>query len=227
MIVLATAMALSAMPGAAQQEGREAGLIVRGEGRAEAAPDMATLTLGVTSEAGTAEEAMSRTSAAMTDVLDQLAAAGIAERDIQTSGLSLSPRTAPVEPEGAPRVSGYVAANTVTVRVDELSRLGEVLDAVVGEGANTLHGLQFGVAEPQPLEDAARRAAVADAMRTAEQMAQAADVTLGRVKLIAEEGGGGGPVMMAEARMATSAVPVAEGRITVERTVRMVFETGD
>ncbi len=220
--LVAAILALAILPAAAQQE--ETGIVVRGQGRVEAPPDMATLTLGVTAEAGTAGEAMARNGAAMAPVLQRLRDAGIAERDIQTSGLTLSPRYGARSPEEAPRITGYVAQNVVTVRVRALGILGDVLDAVVSDGANTMGGLRFGVQEPEALEAEARRRAVADARRKAGEMAEAADVTLGQVRALVEEGGGGGPTMMLEARMADAAVPVAEGEVTFESSVRMVFE---
>ena len=110
---------------AAAQEGPT--ITVRGEGSVAAAPDMATVMLGVTTEAGTAAEALDRNSRAMAAVMEQLRQEGLEERDLQTETLSLSPRFAdrPVE-GGQPPVVAYVAENTLTVRLRELARLGEI-----------------------------------------------------------------------------------------------------
>ncbi len=224
-LAVAAALTFAALPAASQQQ--ETGLVVRGQGRVEAPPDMATLSLGVTAEAGTAREAMARNSDAMTAVLQRLRSSGIGGPDVQTSGLTLSPRYVQQGPDETPQVSGYVAQNVVTVRVLALDDLGPVLDAAVSDGANTMGGLSFGVQEPQALEDQARREAVEDARRKAEEMADAAGVALGPVRAIVEEGFGGGPVMM-EARMAmANSVPVAEGEVTFESNVRMVFDLAE
>jgi hypothetical protein len=204
-------------------------MTVSGTGEVAAAPDMATISLGVTTEGMEAAEAMRRNSEAMTAVLAAVAAAGVAERDVQTSALSVSPRWEPPRPnETAPRVSGFVATNIVTVRVRDLDALGGVLDAVLGEGANTLNGLSFGVADDTALRDAARQAAVADAARKARVLAEAAGVTLGPVTEIVEGGGFGGPFPSARMDMAMAeAVPVAPGELSLQATVTMTWTIGE
>ena len=222
---LATAVAVSLLAGPGWAQQQESGVMVRGEGRVEAAPDMATLTLGVTAEAGTSREAMARNADAMSAVLGRLRSSGIDERDVQTSGLTLSPQYGRAQESEAPQVSGYVAQNVVTVRVRDLAALGDVLDASVDAGANTLGRLSFGVAEPEALEAEARRLAVEDAMGKARELTAAADTGLGPVRAIFDEGGGGRPVEMMEARMAAAdSIPVAEGVVAVESNVRMIFE---
>lgn len=207
----------------------EAKMTVSGIGEVSAAPDMATISLGVTTEGQEAAEAMRRNSEAMTAVLAAVAAAGVAARDVQTASLSLSPRWEPPRPnEAEPRVSGFVATNIVTVRVRDLDALGGVLDAVLGEGANTLNGLTFGVADDTALKDAARRAAVADATRKARVLAEAAAVTLGPVTEIVEGGGFGGPFPSARMDMAMAeAVPVAPGELSLQATVTMTWTIGE
>jgi uncharacterized protein YggE len=204
-------------------------MTVSGVGEVAAAPDMATISLGVTTEGMEAADAMRRNSEAMTAVLAAVAAAGVAERDVQTSSLSLSPRWEPPRPnETAPRVSGFVASNMVTVAVRDLGALGGVLDAVLDEGANTLHGLSFGVADDAELKDAARRAAVADATRKARVLAEAAGVTLGPVTEIVEGGGFGGPIANARMEMAMDgAPPVAPGELSLQATVTMTWTIGE
>ena len=207
----------------------EATMTVSGVGEVAAAPDMATISLGVTTEATEAAEAMRRNSEAMAAVLAAVAAAGVAERDVQTSSLSLSPRWEPPRPnETEPRVSGIVATNLVTVAVRDLDALGGVLDAVLGEGANTLHGLSFGVADDTALKDAARQAAVTDATRKARVLAEAAGVTLGPVTEIVEGGGFGGPLPGARMDMAMAeSVPVAPGELSLQATVTMTWTLGE
>lgn len=201
-------------------------LTMSGEGRIEAAPDMATVSLGVVSEAATAAAALAGNSDEVARVLANLRAAGLEARDIQTTGLSLGPVWTQVDREAAPRITGYSARNGVTVRVRDLDALGGILDAAVKDGANTLDGLAFGMQEPGPLMDEARRRAVADARRRAEIVAEAAGLRLGRVLSVSEGGGGGGPVpqFRMDAAMVAEAVPVAGGEVGLAARVTMVWE---
>ncbi|MEY3309260.1 MAG: hypothetical protein RLZZ413_3298, partial [Pseudomonadota bacterium] len=103
-------------------------ITVTGEGSVEAKPDMATVTLGVTTEGTTAAEAMAANAVQLGAVLEQLRAAGIEDRDLQTSGLSLNPNWQQPQGEMTPRIVGYLAMNQLTVRVRDLEALGGVLD---------------------------------------------------------------------------------------------------
>lgn len=199
-------------------------ITVTGEGRVAAAPDLATVTIGVTTRGKTAAEAMAANSAALAGVLANLRAAGIADRDLQTTGLSLNPVWSNLATSQAPEVTGFEAANMLTVRVRALDGLGEVLDVAVRDGANTLNGLSFGVDDPAPLLDEARARAVADARRRAEVLARAAGVTLGRVLTISEGGAAPMPLYRMDASVASEAVPVAEGEVSVGATVAIVWE---
>ncbi|MBM9594556.1 SIMPL domain-containing protein [Roseitranquillus sediminis] len=203
-------------------------LTVQGEGQVAAVPDLATLSVGVTTQAGTAGEALERNSQAMAAVLERLRQEGVEDRDLQTDVLSLSPRYAdrPAPDGGHPEVMGYVAENTLRVRVRDLDRLGAVLDAVADEGANTFRGLNFGMQEPQPLRDEALREAVADATRKAELLADEAGVALGEVLRLDAAEPQRGPFPQAEMRMAMDSVPVARGEVGIEATVTMEFAIG-
>lgn len=203
-------------------------IAVTGEGRVEAVPDMATITLGVTSEAREAEQAMAETSAAVARMLTRLEAMAIAPRDIQTQRVTLNPLWSARNQAGGRRITGFVASNTVLVRVRDLTALGQVLDTVIDDGANDFSGLQFSVQEPAPLIEAARRAAVADAMARARLLADAAGLELGPV-LSMTDNGAQRPVFMAREMAAMSAappVPVAPGEVTQAATVSMVFAIG-
>jgi uncharacterized protein len=200
-------------------------ITVTGDGRVEAAPDLATITIGVTTQGKTAAEAMEANSAALSVVLANLRATGVADRDLQTSGLSLNPVWSNYASSQAPQITGFQAMNMLTVRVRALDTLGDVLDAAVKDGANTLNGLAFGVDNPAPLLDEARTRAVADARRKAEVLAAAAGVTLGRILTIGE-GGGGSPMPQyrMEASMAADSVPVAQGEVSLSANVAVVWE---
>ncbi|HQU70299.1 MAG TPA: SIMPL domain-containing protein [Albidovulum sp.] len=223
--IAATALML-ALP--AYAETQPATISVTGEGRVEIAPDMATVNLGVTTEADTAAAALKANSEALAAALAKLKEAGIADRDIQTSGLSVNPRYDYPNDGSQPKLNGYVAANMVMVRVRDLSVLGTMLDGAVSDGANTLNGIAFSLQETDATMDEARRRAVTDATHKAALYAEAAGVKLGRIASITEQMNYGGPqpMMMAEARMAKDAgsVPVASGELTVASTVSVVFE---
>lgn len=203
-------------------------ITVVGQGSIEMVPDMATVSVGVVVQADTGAAAMAQNALAFEAVLAQLKTAGIEARDVQTSNLSLSPRWGKSASSfGGNKIAGFVASNTVTVRVRDLARLGEVLDVVVQSGANSFHGLHFGLQEPLPIHDAARKAAVADALHKAQLYAGGAGVSLGDVLSISDASQrSGDPVMMTmQADMVQSrAVPVAQGEISVGANIAMVFE---
>ncbi|MHC0054858.1 SIMPL domain-containing protein [Actibacterium sp. D379-3] len=203
-------------------------LTVTGEGEVATAPDMATITLGVTSQAKTAGAAMTETSARTAEMLAALKAAGIAPRDLQTRDLSLQPlwKNRNYSSGEAPEIDGFVAANTVMVRVRDLDGLGTVLDQAVGLGANTFNGLRFGLQDPAPQQDAARKAAVADAMRKAQLYAAAAGLELGPVLSISEAGAPAPAPFMMEAARSSVAAPVEGGEVSLSASVTMVFGIG-
>lgn len=204
-------------------------ITVTGDGAVDARPDMATVSLGVTTQGATAAAAMADNSAQLAAVLERLRAAGIEERDLQTSGLSLNPNWQPTADGRSSEIVGYVASNMLTVRVRKLDGLGAVLDAAVTDGANTFNGLSFGLADPAPAMNEARRRAVADAMARAKLLTEAAGVPLGTVLSISEGGGFGGPVPVykMDAAPAARAVPVAGGEVTTSASVTMVFAIGE
>ena len=201
-------------------------ITVTGEGVVTAAPDLATVSLGVTTQGATAAEAMAANTAALAKVLERVKAAGVEERDIQTSNLNLNPNWAGTDGNGVPTIQGYVATNVVQLRVRDLPKLGEVLDAAITDGANTLNGISFGLAEPDPAMDEARKEAVAAARARAELLTEAAGVGLGRVLSIAESGGYAPPMPMyrMEAAMADAPVPVEGGEVGVTANVTITWE---
>ena len=211
--------------GAAWAENESRQIIVSGEGVVRAAPDMATVSIGVSREARTAGDAMADASRAMVSVIAAVESAGIEERDMQTANIGLSPRYQHSNDGRPPHITGYVASNTLVVRVRELGDLGGLLDAVVADGANTLNGLSFGIAETGTLESAARAAAVVDASSKAQELAEAAGVVLGPVMTITEGGGGVNPQPMMRGAMMEAAmdVPVATGELDIRARVTVVY----
>lgn len=204
-------------------------IVVSATGLVDAAPDMATVTLGVSREARTASQAMSAVGEAGGAVLENIRMSGIEDRDVQTSSLNLNPVWDRGGNDRPPQVRGYVASTMLTVRVRDLDSLGGLLDALVGEGANTLNGLEFGIADPDPLEAEARADAVERARAKADTLAQAAGVKLGPVRTISEGGGGPDmPVPLARtAMMEAAAVPIAAGEVGIRVSVTVEFDIAD
>jgi uncharacterized protein len=225
-LYVSAALALPVAAPAFADDAMQPMITVTGEGVVEATPDIATMTIGVTTQGPTAAEALAANSAALEAVLARLTAAGIAARDLQTSNLSLNPNWTGYD-NATPTIAGYVASNTLTVRVRALSSLGAVLDAAVADGANTLNGLTFGLADPAPALNEARKEAVADARAKAELLAAAAGVTLGKVVSISEAGGMSAPVPMFRADASAAPVPVASGELGMTATVTIFYAIAD
>ena len=195
-----------------------AAISVTGEATVLVPPDLAEIDGGVTSEAKTAREASEANNAAMGKVLQALKGAGIEEKDIQTSRLSLQPQSAPNR-SGPSAIAGYRASNRVTIRVRDVTKVASVIDTLVGAGANEIGGINFVVSQASKLLDEARERAVADARRKAEIYAKAAGVTLGAPLSISEESNSAPvPYRRMAAGMAASA-PVAQGEETLAVTV--------
>jgi hypothetical protein len=193
---------------------------VTGEATISVAPDLAQIDGGVTTEAKTAREASEANNAAMGKVLQALKAAGIAEKDFQTSRLSLQPQYAQNRP-GPAVIVGYRASNRVTIRLRDVTKAANVIDTLVGAGANDIGGINFMVSQPSKHLDEAREQAVADARRKAEIYAKAAGVTLGAPLSISEEGAPG-PVFRGKmAAPMAAAAPVAQGEETLAVTVNV------
>lgn len=224
-IVLLLGLALAG-PGLAQ--GVSSGQItVTGEGRVASEPDMASISLGVVSEAETASAAMEETSDRANAIITALAEQGIEERDMQTSDLSLSPIWAEDRTQQdriTREIVGFSASTDLRVRVRDLDTLGTVMDAVLQVGANNFRGLSFGLQDPEPVADEARREAVADARRKAELLAEAAGVTLGGITSIREGGSNNYEPPMMEAAMMRDSGPVARGEVNTTAQVTIVWE---
>ncbi|WP_171121131.1 MULTISPECIES: SIMPL domain-containing protein [unclassified Ruegeria] len=216
-----------AMTTAGMAHAEERRISVAAAGTVQTAPDMATIILGVTNEDTQASTAMQATSVAVSQILSRLEELGVEAQDIQTRDVSLSPVWSGRGNQAGEKaeITGFVASNRVIVRVQDLSQLGSLMDAVIQDGANDFGGLSFGVKDPKPLEAEARAKAVAEATAKAEQLAQAANLTLGPVQTINEQVASVRPAaQMREFNMADSGgVPVAGGEISISVTVSMEF----
>jgi uncharacterized protein YggE len=197
-------------------------------GEVKAAPDMATITFGVVTEAPTAAAAMAQNAERMTQVMAALRRAGIAERDVQTSGLNLSAQYDYQQNE-PPKLRGYQAANQVTVIINDLTKVGSTADAVVSAGVNQINGISFGLKDPTAAENQARQIAVRNLQAKAALYAQALNVPLGGIRSLSEGGGYAPPPprpMYARAEMAMDAgsTPVAAGELTVRIDITGVYD---
>lgn len=234
----ALALATLAQPGAAQQavptiEAGHTLLTISAEGRTSRQPDLALFTAGVASSGKTAGEALGANSTDMAQVIAALKRAGIAERDIQTSNLSVNPVYADTsrQPAGAleqqmPRIIGYQASNTVSVRQRNLAQFGKVIDTLVSAGANQVNGPSFQVEEADAALDEARIAATKKARARADLYAKALGLKVVRVVSISESGGYSPPMPMyrMEAAAAAPAPPIAAGEVALEMNVTVQFE---
>jgi uncharacterized protein YggE len=221
-------IALGAAPARSAESGAFPRTIsVSGEGEISGKPDSARLSAGVVSQAPNAAAALTANSNAMNRVFAALKEIGIPDNKIQTSNFSVQPQYPPFRPDAPEQrnIIGYQVSNQVSVIVDDLSKLGGALDALVRSGANQLGGVSFSIANPKPLAERARAAAVADAMAKARTLAAAAGVNLGPL-LSLQEGTAFRPVpMFAEARaaLAPTPPPIAIGEQSVTVNVTMTY----
>lgn len=201
-------------------------ITVSGDAEVASKPDQARLSAGVVTQAETAAAALEANTAAMNRVLATLRAAGIPENRIQTSNFSVQPQYVPYRQENPQpqRIIGYQVSNNVSVVVDDLTKVGATLDALVRSGANQLGGIQFTIADPKPLAERARTLAVVDAQAKARTLATAAGVTLGPVMSIQETSSVRPvPVFAMTRAVAAEAVPIAEGEERVRVDVTLTY----
>lgn len=198
-------------------------LAMTGHGEVRAAPDMAQITAGVTTNAATAAQALAANNARMKAVFAALTKLGIPERNIQTANFSVSPQYASANNQ-APRLTGYQVNNDVSLRVEDITKLGGALDNLIAAGANQMNGISFSIREPAPLLEKARAAAIADARARAETYAKAAGVSLGPILSISENSAEAPPRPMYRMAVAEARVPIATGEQSVAADVQVVWE---
>lgn len=201
---------------------------VIGEGEARAEPDMAAVTVGVTVTAPSAAEAMDEVSRRLADVIASARAHGVADQDIQTTGLSVQPilRRGP-RPEDPPQVEAYRAANNVALTIRDLARASAALQATIDSGANVVGPLHFGVSNVEPVRLAALDSAARNAAAKARTLAAAAGVGITGVISIVEEGIAVPRPQADLARVAPAAeavaVPVEPGELVLHARVRISY----
>jgi len=196
-----------------------------GEALVEAVPDRAWITISAESRASNAKAAQQRNVEAMTPVLAKLKAAGIAAEAIRTIGYDLQQEWDYVSGKRISR--GYVARNSVEVRVDAVDRVGELLEIAVGSGATSVGGIRFDLKDRGKLEREAIRLAVSDARGRAEAAAAGAGMTIAGIQRIETNAFGGGPVPYQRAAMleakaqANDAPPIEAGKMEIRAQVTL------
>jgi uncharacterized protein YggE len=220
--VIVVVMSLVLSAAASAQQPIDPHIVVTGEGIVKATPDQAWVSVGAESRSKVSKEAQQRNAEAMSAVLQKISSFGITKDAIKTTALDLQMEFDYANGKQTPR--GYVARNTVEVRVDDLGKLGDVLDAVVASGATMIHGLRFDVKQRDQIEATALQSAVKNATTKAQAVAAGASRAIDRILKIEELSGGGEPVpMMRQYAMAKAdaSTPVAAGEIEIRAQVRL------
>lgn len=225
--VAATLAAALAAPALAQAGREPAKLSLSASAEVTAAPDIADIGAGVVTQAAEADAALRANAERMNRVIAALRKAGIAERDIRTTGLSVQPQFR-YEPNREPQLIGFQAANRVQVTLRDPATAGRIIDSLVKEGANQIDGPNFRIGNPDPLLDRARAEAIRKGRARAEIYAAAAGLRVRRITSI-EEAMAVRPVPMPRATMAVemqaaAPSPVAPGEVELSVMVNMGFE---
>jgi uncharacterized protein YggE len=202
-------------------------LDVNATGETTRVPDIAIISAGVVTRAATATAALEQNAARMERVRAALKRAGIADRDIQTSNISLNPEYRYVQDQ-PPKLTGYTASNQVNVRFRDIRSTGAVLDALVAEGANQINGPTLTIDKPEAALDEARTKALGVGRARADLYARALGMRVVRLISVSESSGRYAvpppmPVMM-EARAQSADTKIDPGEQKVEVTLEMVFE---
>ncbi|WP_326523270.1 SIMPL domain-containing protein [Sphingomonas sp.] len=232
---LAAAAAAAASPAVAQVAAQPVAMIdgtlldVAATGKTSRVPDIATIRAGVVTQSATAAQALADNAQRMDRVLAALKSAGVADRDVQTSQIALQPQYRYAQNE-APVITGYQAANNVSVRFRDIARSGAILDALVKQGANQIDGPNLSIDKPEAAQDEARTDAVATARARAELYARAAGLRVDRILSISETGdyvASPPPMLMARASMsdaAESKIAAGEQDVTITVNVRFLLK---
>ena len=221
-----------ALPALAQEPASEPPrtISVTGQGEASAEPDIATVRVGVETQAEAPGAAVDENSARTTRVIEEIRAAGVAPEDIQTVNFSVYPvyeQGGPERMDEGPAIAGFRVSNEVVATVRDIDGIGQVMASVVDAGANRINSLSFGIDDDTAVRDKARRAAVGNARHLAELYAEAAGVSLGDVLSISDSIQGPFPVdapMMRMEMAQSGAVPIERGENTVTAVVDMTWE---
>lgn len=198
-------------------------ITVSGTGKVTVVPDVARVNLGVTLSKSTVKAARDGAATSMTAIIAALKALGIADADIQTSGLNLSPQYAT---GSSTRIVGYTISEQLQVTVRDLDKAGDVVDTATAKGATDVNGIWFEISDPAKAQNDARAAAVTAARSSAQALAGAANVSLGSVISISDATPtfvGYYPNVGARDTAAPAATPVQPGTQDVTATVTVIY----
>jgi uncharacterized protein YggE len=201
-------------------------LDVSASGDVTRVPDLAIISAGVVTRSATASGAIQQAAARMARVREALRAAGIADRDIQTSNISLNPEYTYVNNQ-PPKLNGYTASNQLSVRFRDIANTGKILDALVSVGANQINGPNLTIEKPEAALDEARARAVAAGRARADLYARSLGLRVVRIVAVSESGGYAVPppmpvMMRAEAAQADTKIDPGEQKLSVN--LNMTFE---
>jgi uncharacterized protein len=202
-------------------------LDISATGEVTRVPDIAIISAGVVSRSATATGALQDAANRMQRVLAALKRAGVEDRDLQTSNISLNPEYRYVENQ-PPQLTGYTASNQLTIRFRDIRKSGKILDALVGQGANQINGPSLTIDKPEAALDEARARAIAAGRARAELYARSLGMRIVRVVSVSESGGYAAPPpmpMYARAEIAQAAdTKVVPGEQKLQVTLAMTFE---
>ena len=213
--------------GSSQQQ---TGLWVNGEGKSKAIPDLVILSLGIEAESKTVARAQDDASQAMNAVMQALRSNGVADKDIQTQQFSITSVTQYIEDQQRTIITGYRVTNVVITKIRQLGKAGTTIDAVAAAGGNLtrIDNISFSIDDPTPYYEEARANAIKDGIATAKQMANTADIRLGKLIYMAESTPYVPPIAVREYSMnavpAAAPTPVSPGELEIQVNVQMVYE---
>lgn len=222
------AVTLPACADAQNNPAFERTISVTGSGEASGAPDQAQISVGVQTVETTVVDASRANQAIVERIMAALEKHDIDDEDIQTSNYSIWPRQQhDPRQSGEVTITGYHVSNMVSVTVQDIDNVGEIVAAVTNAGANSVHGISFAVKDTDALEQQARKAAMEDARRRAQSLAELAGVQLGDILTISTSSGGGYPSpMMARQSMAIDAAPapgISPGQLSYSVQIHATF----
>jgi uncharacterized protein YggE len=217
---------VSARAGSAAQP---TGISVMAQGEASGEPDLAMITIGVQTRDAEARTAAAKNSEQMVEVMAALESMGLPEEDIQTVDYSIQPEID--WNDGEQRLLGYVVTNSVLVKMREMDKVGDLLDAVTEAGANSIYGIQFAFDDPTALKEEARADAMSQAQAKAQALAQLAGARLGQARYISESFMEAPPyylepIYAVGGMGADQAASVMPGQLKVTVQVQVTYEIG-
>jgi uncharacterized protein len=201
-------------------------IVVSGSAQVEAQPDQATVRLGVVRQASAAQAAQEQANAASREILAAIGKLGVPPQKIQTSRLTLTPNYR----GDPPKIVAYSASNIISIELDDLTRVGPVIDAGLTAGGNQLEGVRFRLKNDTAVRERALRDAVMEARRKAEVIAEALGVRLAGVQEVSESGVSiteRGQVQFARAAALAADTPVSPGELDVNANVTVRYRISE